>query len=226
MGINCEALSAPFDPADVEFKPQAFSKDKTKALAIAYVDPRKYQERLSDVVGDGNWSVEYRPLGDRALIARITINTPDGTIVREDVGEFSDDGKALYPTASAQAFKRACVTMGLGRYLYDLPQTWVAVENNRITDAEINRLRSQISKTAPKPAPRPQANPAPVQGRPVANGAQGVQTAKAISRISELVGQAKDIGVDVELPPQWQTLPYDEMIALGKKVAQVIEEES
>lgn len=219
-----EALTAPFDPSDVDFKPQTFSKDGNKALAIAFVDPRRYQERLSAVLGSANWSVEYRSLGDKALIAKLTLKTPEGDVVREDVGEFDEGGKAQYPTAAAQAFKRACVTLGLGRYLYDLPQTWVAVENRRITDAEIARMRQQLGKMAQASAPKPA--PAPTNGRALPNGKEGMANARAVARISELVGQAKDLGIDVELPTSWQTLEYQEMVDLGKRISQLIAEES
>jgi len=222
------ALVAPFDPQDVDFKPQTMSKDGNKALAIAFVDPRRYQERLSQVFGVAGWSVEYRELGEKAIIAKLTIRTPDGQVVREEVGEFEDGDKARYPSASAQAFKRACVTLGIGRYLYDLPQTWVTVENRRITDSELARLRSQLTKATP-PAPKQGTRPsqtAPLNGKPLPNGREGMQNAKAIARISELIGQAKDIGLDLELPANWQALGYDEMVDLGKRITQYIADES
>lgn len=200
------ALGAPFDPADVDFKPQTMSKDGTKALAIAFVDPRRYQERLSAVLGAGNWSIEYRPLGDKALIAKLTLNTPDGTVVREDVGEFDEKGLAQYPTASAQAFKRACVTLGLGRYLYELPHTWVAVENRRITDSEITRLRNQL----PKPAKAKPAAPTVDQ-----------KHASAIKRIGELVTKLEAEGKAHDLPKGWQSLPYEQLVVIGTALAKL-----
>jgi hypothetical protein len=224
MSINWARLSEHFPVEDVEFKPQTMSKDGTKALAIAFVDPRAYQRRLDDAVGVANWSVEYRPLGERAIIARITITDIDTglTVVREEVGEFDDKGLAQYPTASAQAFKRACVTLGLGRYLYDMPQTWVNVENRRITDSELNRLRSMVQKMAPKASPTPAPTPAPQKSAPAskapASGAQALQQAKAIQRISQLIDEAKEKGIDFNLPVNWQTSSYDVMVKIGQQI--------
>jgi len=228
MSINWARLSEHFPVEDVEFKPQTMSKDGTKALAIAFVDPRAYQRRLDDAVGVANWSVEYRPLGERAIIARITITDIDTglTVVREEVGEFDDKGLAQYPTASAQAFKRACVTLGLGRYLYDMPQTWVNVDNRRITDSELNRLRAQVQKMQPRPAPSapvtPAAKPAPPKPAPAskapASGTQALQQAKAIQRISQLVDEAKEKGIDFNLPVNWQTSSYDVMVKIGQQI--------
>lgn len=251
MSIQWSQLTAHFDVRDVDFKPQTFSKDGLKALAIAFVDPRRYQERLDEVVGIANWSVEYRAIGDTtqtekqgtsspmtiirgAVVARITIVDPDTgrTIVREEVGEFDSTGMAMYPTASAQAFKRACVTLGLGRYLYDVPQTWVAIENKRITDAEIARLRGILAKMGGNSQTSQTVAQKPVQEavRPgvkanLPNGTQGMQNARAISRIAELIGNAKDAGIDVKLPANWQSLPYTELVDLGKKIANVLADE-
>jgi hypothetical protein len=244
MSIQWNQLVAHFDVKDVDFKPQTFSKDGQKCLAIAFVDPRRYQERLDDVVGIANWSVEYRSIGEStqvekpnapsvtrgAVVARISVFDPDTgrTIVREEVGEFDGTGMAMYPTASAQAFKRACVTLGLGRYLYDLPQTWAQVENRRITDAEITRMRGILAKmggNTPTPQTTPQKPVRPGAQANLPTGQQGMQNARAISRIAELVGDAKDAGIDVKLPANWQSLPYPELVELGKKVTAVLAEE-
>ena len=40
-----DGLTAPFPPHVIELKPGAVTKDKTKALALAYADPRAYEDR-------------------------------------------------------------------------------------------------------------------------------------------------------------------------------------
>jgi hypothetical protein len=124
-----EALQEPFPSDEVEFKPGATNREKTKALALAYVDSRPYIQRLNQVSPD--WQDEYQvtTLGDRVVVVcRLTV----AGITRTGDGECllggSEEGERVEPnavtTASAQAFKRACVKFGLGAYLYDLPQTW------------------------------------------------------------------------------------------------------
>ena len=122
------ALCAPFPAALVELKPGATTQDKKRALALAYVDPRLYQERLDTVVGPDSWQVAYRPLGERAVICRLQVLG----IVREEVGETNDakDPNA-WTGATAQAFKRACSAFGLGRYLYHLPQLWANYDDQK-----------------------------------------------------------------------------------------------
>lgn len=246
MGINWAKLGEHFPVSEVDFKPQTFSKDRTKALAIAFVDPRAYQRRLDEVVGVANWSVEYRPLGETvvvtttksedgttkhrhngAVICRLTITDGDRTVVREEVGEFDGTGNSAYPTASAQAFKRACTAFGLGRYLYDLPQTWALVEYNKIKDEEIQRMRQALAKLAPKatesaPAQAKGGNtPAPAPAP--AKGQNGVNQAKAMSRLAELIGEARELDIPMDfIPKNWQSLPYEELVAIGQKLATLI----
>lgn len=135
-GINfsalLEAFAEPFSVMDVEWKPGALNKEKTKALALAYVDSRAYIQRLNSLT-DGNWSDDYQVilLPDRvAVICRLTIfnttRTGDGECLLTNVNG-NDEGYVeanAVTTASAQAFKRACVKFGLGAYLYNLPQKW------------------------------------------------------------------------------------------------------
>lgn len=113
------ALSDPFPSEYIEWKPQSVSKDGKRAIAAAYVDARRYQERL-DLVCPG-WSSHIELLAN-GQVAKVSI-TIEG-VTREDVGEASAEDANTVTTAVAQAFKRACAAFGLGRYLYFLPLTW------------------------------------------------------------------------------------------------------
>ena len=122
-----EAMAEPFSVMSVEWKPGATTQDKTRALALAYVESRAYITRLNELA-DGDWSDEYQvfTLSDRvAVICRLTIygvtRTGDGEALLK-YGDSADENALT--SASAQAFKRACVKFGLGAYLYDLPQVW------------------------------------------------------------------------------------------------------
>lgn len=59
-------LAAPFHPSNVTWKPGALTKEKNKALAMAYADLRAYQNRLDEVCGM-DWAVSYTPWGDRII---------------------------------------------------------------------------------------------------------------------------------------------------------------
>lgn len=119
-------LAQPFPIDVVRLKPGAVASDKKRALGLAYVDSRAYQDRLDTVVGPGNWATTYRRLSDRSIICRLTILG----VSREDVGE-AETGENQATEMVAQAFKRACAAFGLGRYLYELPKMWFDYDDAR-----------------------------------------------------------------------------------------------
>lgn len=129
-----EQLSVPFAKEDVAWRAGATSRDKKRAQALPYAEPRVYEDRLNEVC-PGDWSVIFKPWGESRLICELTLHG----VTRSSTGEF-DDGKknaiAEGTVAEAQAFKRACSKFGLGRYLYEIPIQWVDYdeEKNRLAD--------------------------------------------------------------------------------------------
>lgn len=127
-------LAEPFPPSVVQWKPGVVSKDRTRAMALAYVDSREYMGRLDAVCPD--WSDEYdvHVMADRILvICRLTIaghaRVGDGEALLSDSrGETEENALT---SASAQAFKRACTKFGLGRYLYDIPRVWADYDDQK-----------------------------------------------------------------------------------------------
>ena len=186
-------LEAPFQ--EIQWKIQTMSKDSTKGMVVGYIDARDVAARL-DSVGV-TWSDSYTVLqmaSTWVVECRLTI---DG-ITRTDVG--TGDGEESAKSAYSDAFKRAAVKFGIGRYLYDLPTSWVAVENRQITKdamaslhAAYNRLIGKQATTAPAPAPKPVVEaPAPVQEFSPAPGAKPISA----PQIKLLAGAMKQIGFE------------------------------
>lgn len=122
-------LGKPFAVEKVQWRAGATTRDKKRAQALAYVEARDYEDRLNELLG-GDWSVTFKPWGDTRLICELTVQN----VTRSSTGEFEDDKKnaiAEGTVAEAQAFKRACVKFGLGRYLYDIPVQWVDYDSER-----------------------------------------------------------------------------------------------
>ena len=152
-------LRAPFDPADVDFRPQGNPNGNGKAQAVCYIDARAVADRLDDVVGPGAWSFTYEPLViDKGQIqiakGRLTIHG----VTKEDVGEASnfDASKGCV----SDALKRAAVLWGIGRYLYDVGGEWVTLDQyKRISREDVQRLRGKLptpnGKTPPHRTPQP-----------------------------------------------------------------------
>ena len=155
-------LSVPFYSHLVEWKPQAVSADKQRALAAAYVDMREYEDRLDQVFPQWASSVQY--LVTDAKVAAIVSLTVDG-VTRVNVGEAPLDDPNAFTSAYAQGFKRACSDFGLGRYLYRLPQVWCDYDEKRrtITGApELPNWARHPEERAQQSAPAaPAQQPAP-----------------------------------------------------------------
>jgi hypothetical protein len=153
-------LSEPFSKEDVAWRAGATSRDKKRAQALPYAEPRAYEDRLNEIC-PGDWSVIFKPWGESRIICELTIYG----VTRSSTGEF-DDGKknaiAEGTVAEAQAFKRACSKFGLGRYLYDIPIQWVDYDEEKNRLADVPQLPE---KFLPKIKSVQQANVQPtVQG--------------------------------------------------------------
>jgi hypothetical protein len=80
-------------------------------------------EVLDDAVGVGGWQDKYRRDDDGSLVCSIGIRVDDEWVWKEDVGTKStyEKEKGEY----SDAFKRAAVKWGVGRFLYDLKMEYV-----------------------------------------------------------------------------------------------------
>jgi len=106
-------LIAPFAKDEVKTRPQG-------GRQLSYVTARTVMNRLDDVLGPENWWDEYHPQ-ENSVLCRLSIKLPDGSVLTKcDAGGYAgmtdsgDDDKSGY----SDAFKRAAVKFGVGRYLY------------------------------------------------------------------------------------------------------------
>jgi len=145
MNQILKLLALPFHPSQVTWRPGAVNADLDKALAVAHVDLRAYQNRLDEVCGL-DWAVSHTPWGER-IICHLTING----ITRSSTGEPDSDDLGHGTggnSAMVTAFKRACAMFGLGRYLNNLPSIWVEydAEARRFTEKSRARLQGVIEQ--------------------------------------------------------------------------------
>ncbi len=120
-------LAEPFPPSEIGWKAQATSKDKTKALAVAYIDARNVMERLDAVFGVGGWQDAYEVLPDGCVMCHLSVKVGEDWVTKTDVGEESEQKAPgeRRKAAFSDALKRAAVKLGIGRYLYSLEGGWV-----------------------------------------------------------------------------------------------------
>ncbi|MGL4673019.1 MAG: Rad52/Rad22 family DNA repair protein [Cetobacterium sp.] len=133
-----EELEKPFNNEELEFRVGATSSDKTKGLALAYVQVRSIQNRLDEVVGINNWRVSYKEITG-GFIATLEIRINSEWIAKED-GSGVTDYESIKGGISC-AFKRVASIWGIGRYLYEVESKWYSIEQ---------RGKSYVFKENPK----------------------------------------------------------------------------
>ena len=121
-----QKLECPLPASRVSWRIGAKSKDGKKARLLAYIDARDVMELLDRAVGFENWQTRYPLSDDGLLICEIGLyvngewlwraNGAGDTKVEAEKGKCSD------------AFKRAAVLWGIGRYLYGLDSPYVEID--------------------------------------------------------------------------------------------------
>jgi hypothetical protein len=119
-----KALKRPFDPKKISWRVGATSQDKTSGIALAYIDARDVMNRFDDVLGT-DWQCKYSHANGKT-ICDIGILVDGNWIWR--AGGAGDTDVEAEKGAISDAFKRAAVLFGVGRYLYDLPNEWVKID--------------------------------------------------------------------------------------------------
>ena len=121
-------LREPFKSSEIEWKIQVTTKDKTRGMAVAYLDARAVQKRLDEVVGPFNWKNVYSLWHDNSQICGISIfHTERNEWVTKFDGAENSDFEPVKGGLS-DSFKRAATVWGIGRYLYEMDGVWVEIE--------------------------------------------------------------------------------------------------
>ena len=138
-----EALRLPFQPNEIKFRPAKFGRAKSQALL--YVDARNVMERLDTIVSPHRWKTSYTDSGDRCCCS-LSILWGDTWISKADVGTPSsfEGVKGMY----SDAFKRAAVHHGIGRYLYDdeILEGSFETSGEKFTDSAVSEILKQVDK--------------------------------------------------------------------------------
>jgi len=118
-------LSRPFANEEIDWRIGSTNQDKTKGMALAYIDARAVMDRLDAVCGPDGWQNNnvFGPGG--TVVCNLGILMGDTWIWKADGAGATDvEGEK---GAISDALKRAAVRFGIGRYLYELKSPWVAL---------------------------------------------------------------------------------------------------
>lgn len=123
--MDLTKLHEPF-PADcVSWRVGSVSAEKKKGKALAYIDARDVMQRLDEIVGPENWQCRYTH-AESKTVCEIGIKIGNEWVWKSNGAgdtDFEQEKGAL-----SDAFKRAAVLWGIGRYLYGIDAPWVDVE--------------------------------------------------------------------------------------------------
>lgn len=173
---DVKVLNQPFEKDRLGVKVQSFSKDRTKAMLVLYLQHTDVMDQLEKV--DPSWSTEVVNEEGRGDSVFVRMKMTVKGVTRENVGE-GGDPKSGY----SDALKRCAMLFGVGRYLYDSPTVWVdyndqrdkfkqwtveeydrAAQRSRYQRPEPPKEESVQGKSPEGPRPGPAAQPAPASG--------------------------------------------------------------
>ncbi len=118
-------LKNPFNPKQLKWRVGATNKEKTKGIALAYIDSRDVMKRLDDVCGPDRWQSKLIRTGD-GFTCELGIKFNDEWVWKSNSA--GDTKVESIKGGASDAFKRAAAVWGVGRYLYYLPRVWVELD--------------------------------------------------------------------------------------------------
>jgi hypothetical protein len=152
-----ERLAAPFPADAVSWRVGNTNVNKqtgkppegksAQGMALAYLDARDVMDRLDLVCGPAGWERRHPHVGGTTTCEIAVWVEGRGWIVKSDGA--GDTQVEAEKGSLSDAFKRAAVNWGIGRYLYGLPSPWVALDpagrSWKIKDSEYAKLRQVLA---------------------------------------------------------------------------------
>lgn len=116
-------LCQPFNPEDLEWRivKAGVSNNNPWALVVCYVTARAIENRLDKVLGKANWEPVFTQI-DGGFLCHLKIRVGGEWITKTD-GANNTNIEPIKGGIS-DSLKRAAVQWGIGRYLYQLEETW------------------------------------------------------------------------------------------------------
>ena len=123
---------------EIPYKWRVQEAKENATLCVAYIDARDVMNALDSVVGAGNWQSKYESHNGN-LYCSIGIKTDGEWVWKTDCGSESNVEKEK--GEASDAFKRAAVQWGIGRFLYDLPK--VRLKSGKTTQGKFMPVNSK-----------------------------------------------------------------------------------
>lgn len=137
MVMDIKNLQDEFPQDALDWRVQrSWMKDgKPWAVIVPYIDSRVIMNRLDDVCGPAGWQNTYNPDFAGGILCGIGIKIDNEWVWKYDGAEIAPEDDSPNPEKSknridpikssfTNAFKRAAVQWGIGRYIYKIPSSF------------------------------------------------------------------------------------------------------
>jgi hypothetical protein len=149
------ALCEPFPVEEVSWRVGPTNEKRKsgdepfRGQPLCYIDARTVMDRLDSVCGADGWQCSYTPGVGSSIVCNIGVLMAGDWIWKAD-GAGATDMEAEKGTLS-DAFKRAAVRWGIGRYLYEVHAPWLELDARKnIKEADHAKLRTLHDEYARK----------------------------------------------------------------------------
>lgn len=156
-----------------QWRVQSFSTYDASATCVAYIDARDVMNLLDKVLTPTDWQSDFKEVVGQ-VYGGVAIRVDREWVWKWDTGSESNVEKEK--GLASDAFKRAAVKWGIGRFLYDLPMMKVRTNGpksdqnkypyvvddsgKRVYDLTKHCTNLATAKAAPKQEPKHATNPA------------------------------------------------------------------
>lgn len=236
--MNLEDLKKPFPVERISWRVGSTNEKKdyqtkkviqkaTKGIALAYIDARDVMDRLDEVVGASNWQCKYESVNG-IMMCSIGIYIGDQFIWKcNGAGETAVEGEK---GACSDAFKRAAVLWGIGRYLYEVENVWLDLnEYKKFKNPNDPKLKaallkaSGLSSTTTEKKAQPVERKVPVKQKDILTDEELMSKIRAMKKQETLEGLNK---IRAEIKAEFD-IQEEQRVKLGacyKEVAEKIKE--
>lgn len=119
----------------------------TKGQALAYIDARAVMDRFDSACGFARWQCNYDQITSKTVVCNIGVRTHSGEWVWKSDGAGETDMEAE-KGALSDAFKRAAVRFGVGRYLYEIEAPWIELEGGKFIPKDARKRLDDLHEKA------------------------------------------------------------------------------
>jgi hypothetical protein len=127
------------------------AEEPLRGQPLCYIDARTVMDRLDSVCGADGWQCSYTPGVGTSIVCNIGVLIAGDWVWKAD-GAGATDLEAE-KGALSDAFKRAAVRWGVGRYLYEVYAPWIELDPRKKTirppdHATLRNLHEEYARKA------------------------------------------------------------------------------